>query len=98
MSQKGSQNRVGKNVAKSHLETPLTQGGPQMDPRSSKVVQQTPKLPQNDSKMTSACFIFGLKIRAKGHVIFVCCVKKWREFCLGREDLSAGNDLTLQNG
>ena len=76
--QKGIPKQGGKKVAKSHLETPLTQGGPQMDPRSSKVVQQTPKWPQNESKISPKWHQhvwFLAWIRAKGHVIFVCCIQ-----------------------
>ena len=78
---------------------------PRRTPHGSQKLQSGPADPkmtskwlQNEPTTTSECVIFGLKFRAESHVIVVSCVKKWREFCLGKEDLSEGNEVTVQNG
>ena len=92
-SKKGSQNSGGKMVARVTWrplwpkEDPRwTPDGPQKFQSGRADPKMTSKWVQNASKMTSAGLIFGLKRSC--HFRFLC--KKWREFCLGKEDLSEG--------
>ena len=92
-SKKRSQNRRGKRLPRVTWRPLWPKEDPRWTPeaaqwssRPQNYRKMTPKWLQNWSKMTSTCLIFGLKRSCHFH--FLC--KKWREFCLGKEDLSEG--------
>ena len=74
-----------------------TPDGPQMDPRSSKVVEQTPKWPQNESKMRPKWHQHVSFLDWKGHVIFVSCVKNGESSVWAKQIYPKGNDRTVHN-
>ena len=97
-SKKGSQKVVEKwcqNSPGDPFDPRRTPDGPQKLHSGPADPKMTSKRLQNDPKTTSECIIFGLKIRAESHVIVLCCVKKWREFCLGKEDFP--QEMTSQH-
>ena len=79
------------------LDPRRTPDGPQKFQSGRADPKMTSKWVQNASKMTLACLMFGLKIIAKGHVIFVSCVKNGESSVWAKKIYPKGNDRTVHN-